>query len=129
MATEQQTINIRPLNTKDFWAVLNILRKGGKDALSRLSEMDGEVTNEARGMYILDIGMEYAEKELAIFLADLAGMTKEEYENGSFDLTLTIIEQLAERENLADFFKRVAALAGKFSKKPAANPMAAPVAN
>ena len=123
-----ENIEIRRLNTKDFWTIVNILRKGGKEAFSRMAQLEQNASVEERGMFIMDIGMEFAQKELSAFLADLAGMTKEEYENGSFDLTLTIIEQLAERENLEDFIKRVAALAKKFSKQQAAAPMAAQMA-
>lgn len=108
-------INIRKLNTADFWTLLNIIRKGGKDAMIRLQEANKQDDDGARAMIILDVGMEYAEKELTVLFADLAGMTVEEYLQADFDTTLAILEKLIEQEDIANFIKRVANLAGRFS--------------
>ena len=102
MATDSQKIDIRPLNTKDFWTMVNVIKKGGVAAMQRMSELKNG-TNEERGFFLLDVGLEYAQPELMAFFADLAGMTVEEFENGDFDFTLTVIEQLIEREDLGTF--------------------------
>lgn len=110
-----QRIEIRALNTADFWAILNILKKGGKEAFSKMKEAGND--DNARAFVILDVGMDYAQKELSGFLASLAGMDPDEYNKAPFDTTLSIIEQLEEKEDLGNFFERVANLAAKFSPK------------
>lgn len=120
MATDSRNkIDIRPLNTKDFWTMVNVIKKGGVAAMQRMSELKNG-TNEERGFFLLDVGLEYAQPELMAFFADLAGMTVEEFENGDFDFTLTVIEQLIEREDLGTFIKRVGNLAAKLSPNQAA---------
>lgn len=111
----QKKIEVRKLNTQDFWSVLDILRKGGKEAFSRLREADDAESDTARGMVLFDVGMQYAQKELQQFFADISGMKLEEYQKSELDTTLEIIEQLEEKNNLGDFFQRVAGLAKKFS--------------
>lgn len=111
------TLKVRGLNTKDFWAIISIIRKGGKEAITRMKNLPADADEMARGMLILDIGMEYAEKDLTALLADLAGMTLEEYEAAPFDTTLEIIEQITAKEDLANFFKRVSGLVSTFTKK------------
>ena len=109
-----EELKFRGLNTKDFWSLLKIVKAGGKEALNALNEAD---TNEGRAMIIIDIGLDYAEKELSGFLADLAGLTLEEYQVGPFDLSLTILEQVQERNDLAGFFNRAANFIKKFGAK------------
>lgn len=115
--TTAKKLEVRKLNNQDFWAMLQILRKGGKAAFARMQEADNADDDMSRGMVLFDVGMEYAEAELIKLFSGLAGMTPEEFKEGDFDLTLTIIEQLEEQNDLANFMKRVAALAGKFSQK------------
>ena len=112
-----QEIQVRKLNTADFWRLLSIIRKGGKEAIAKLQAANKSEDDNARAMILIDVGMEYAEKELTAFLADLAGLTNEEYLESGFDTTLAIIEQLVEQEDISNFTKRVANLAGKFSEK------------
>ena len=123
-----QEIQVRKLNTADFWRLLNIIRKGGKEALIKLQSVNTAEDDGARAMVLLDVGMEYAEKELTAFLADLAGLSQEEYMESGFDTTLAIIEQLAEQEDISNFTKRVVNLAGKFSEKSNRKPAAAAAA-
>lgn len=113
----------RGLTTKDFWQLLKIIKAGGKEAFSKLSEAE---TNEQRAMIVVDVGLDYAAEELSKFLADLAGREKEgkftgltlaEYEEGPFDLSLTILEKVQEKSDLAGFFKRAANFIGKFGAK------------
>lgn len=113
-AQTNEKLSIRRLNTKDFWTVLSVLRKGGKEALSRMGAAE-EMDNMARGILIMDIGLEYAEKDLKGLLADLAGMSLEEYEKQPFETTIDIIEVVSEQEDLSAFFKRVAGLFKKVS--------------
>lgn len=114
--TEAKTIEIRKLNTQDFFSIITIIRKGGKEALAKLDNIQQLDKMEA-GMLIFDVGLEFAQKELSVFLASIANMSVEEYEKSDFDTTLTILEQLEERENLTDFFSRAVKFGKKFSTK------------
>lgn len=109
-------MEIKKLNTKHFWSIVSMIRKGGKDAILKLQQIpQGEGADDlARGMIIFDVAMEHAERDLKALFADLADMSLEEYEQAPYDLTLDIIEALSEKENLADFFKRAASFAKKF---------------
>jgi hypothetical protein len=112
-------LTFRGLTTKDFWQLLKIIKAGGKEAFAALSEAE---TNEQRAMVVIDIGLDYAEKELAAFLADLAirgdkPITVEEYNQGPFDLSLTILEKVQDKNDLAGFFKRAANFIKKFGTK------------
>jgi hypothetical protein len=118
-----QGLKFRGLTTKDFWQLLKIIKAGGKEAFAALSEAE---TNEQRAMVVIDIGLDYAEKELAAFLADLAfreqegskkPLTIDEYNQGPFDLSLTILEKVQESNDLAGFFKRAANFIKKFGAK------------
>lgn len=117
-ATEEQTqtVQIRNLNTKDFWNIVDIFRVGGKEAIAKIKDVEDLNQTEA-GMLILDVGLEFAQKELSKFFAAIAEMSVEEYEAASFDTTLLILEQLEEKENLADFFDRAVKFGKKFFKK------------
>lgn len=112
-------MEIKKLNTKHFWAIVSMIRKGGKDAILKLQNLDTPdaaegSTDLVRGMLIFDVAMEHAERDLKGLFADLAGMTVEEYEEAPYDLTLDIIEQLTENEDLPAFFKRAANFVQKF---------------
>lgn len=109
----KQNVIIRKLNTKDFWAILKMFVKGGKDAMARLQSLDKE-DSQGTMLVILDVGMQYAETELQEFLSSIANMSIEEYQEGDFDLTLTIMEQWIEQEDIPNFFNRAAGLIKKF---------------
>ena len=121
-------IQVRELNTADFWRLLNIIRKGGKEAIVKLQSVNTAEDDNTRAMVLLDVGMEYAEKELTAFLADLAGLSVDEYMESGFDTTLAIIEQLIEKEDVSNFTRRVVNLAGKFSEKSNRKPATAAAA-
>lgn len=110
----ENAVTVRKLNTKDFWALLKIVKAGGKEAFSQLQEAK---TNEQRAAVILDVGLDFAENQLTEFIADLAGLTKEQYLEGDFDLTLTVLEKAQEQNDFADFFKRAASFIKKFQGK------------
>lgn len=114
--TEPNAVIIRPLNTKDFWNIVDIFRVGGKEAIAKIKDVEDLNQTEA-GMLILDVGLEFAQKELSKFFAEIAEMTPQEYEKAGFDTTLSILEQLEEKENLADFFDRAVKFGKKFFKK------------
>lgn len=114
---EAAALQVRPLNNTDFWALINMIRKGGKQAFKAMKEADDSQDNTARGMVIFEVGMEYAAEEMQQLFARLVGMTKEEFENAPFDTTLTIIESLTEQNDLGNFIKRAAAVIKKFSKE------------
>lgn len=115
-------MEVKRLNTQHFWGIVSMIRKGGKEAILKLQDLnkkgaapeDEKAAELERGMIIFDVAMEYAEKDLQALFADLAGMTLEEYKEAPYDLTLDIIEQLAEQEDLASFFKRAASFTKKF---------------
>lgn len=107
-------MDIKKLNTQHFWTIVSIIRKGGKDAILKLQQLDENADDLARGLLIFDIAMEHAEKDLQKLFADLAGVSIEEYHEMPFDTTLTIVEAIAEKENLTDFFKRAANFSKKF---------------
>lgn len=109
-------VQVKKLNTKDFWNIVNIFRVAGKEAIGQLKSKE-EMTKQEAGMLIFDVGMEHAQKELSKFFAELVNMTVEEYEAAPFDTTLTILEQLEQNENLADFFGRAAKFGKSFFKK------------
>lgn len=109
-----EDLKFRKLNTKDFWSLLKIIKAGGKEAFSKLNEAEN---NEQRAMIIIDVGLDYAEKDLAAFLGDIAGLTVEEYNEGPFDLSLTILEKTQEQNDLAGFFMRAANFIKKFGAK------------
>lgn len=114
MPDKYKDLKVRKMNTADFWAILKMVSKGGKEAIAKLQGANGE----AESTYIIiDVCMEFAETELKGFLASLVGMKVEEYEKGDFDLTLAILEKWQEQEDLASFFKRAAGLINKFYKK------------
>ena len=139
-------MEIKKLNTKHFWLLVSMIRKGGKDAIFQLQALEVKekiakeeaakaaagdapaLTEEEikkqkadadmeRGMILFDIAMEHAETDLQKLFADLADMTLDEYQQADFDLTLEIIEQLADKEDLASFFQRAANFAKKFLPK------------
>lgn len=114
MPDKYEDLQVRKMNTADFWAILKMVSKGGKEAITKLQQASGE----AESTYIIiDVCMEFAETELKAFLAGLVNMSIEEYEQGDFDLTLVILEKWQEQEDLASFFKRAAGLINKFYKK------------
>lgn len=108
-------IKVRKLNNADFWALIQIIRKGGKQAIAALKEADEAQDNRARGMVIFEVGMQYAEQELQELFAKLCGMSKEEFLNEDFDTTLTVMERIVEDNDLGNFIKRVSAIIKKFS--------------
>lgn len=114
MSVNYEELTFRGLTTKDFWSLLQIIKAGGKEAFSALNQAE---TDDQRAMVVIDIGLEYAEKELKGFLADIAGLTVEEYDAGPFDLSLTILEAVQEKNDLTGFFKRAANFIKKFGAK------------
>lgn len=113
-AVNYEELEFRKLNTKDFWSLLKIIKAGGKEAFAALNQAE---TDEQRAMVIIDVGIDYAEKELAAFLGDIAGLTVAQYHEGPFDLSLTILESVQENNDLAGFFKRAANFIKKFGAK------------
>ena len=107
----EEKIIIRKLNTQDFWTIVKMVAKGGKEAIAKVQAAQDSTESV---MIIFDIAMEYAENDLIKFLASIANMTEDEYKNGDFDLTLKILEQWEKQEDLSNFFKRAAGLVKKF---------------
>lgn len=66
------------------------------------------------GIIVIEAAMKHAETDMKSLLADLIGVTVEEFEKEPFDAPITILEKVADQENLKDFFSKVQGLQKKF---------------
>ena len=127
----------RSLQTKDLFKVAVILSKCS-DQLTKIigeSGIDlGELGKKAKemrekgtpegveggkdiqvfGVQLLGAVLVVAESDVKPFLADLVGMTVEEFDITPYKTSLIIIEKLAKKENLLDFFQRAMKLVEAF---------------
>lgn len=123
----------RSLQTKDLFRVATILNKCGDKLMEvvRKSDIDlgklGEKVKEMKegdvkdsqnvqvfGVQIFSVVFAVAESDIKPFLADLVGMKVEEFDITPYQTSLVIIEKLAKKENLLDFFQRASKLAEIF---------------
>jgi hypothetical protein len=107
-------MEVRNLKTSDFFIVAKILSKIGGRALK---EIDEQTNSMQAGVLLLTSALENADQDLLKWLADLGGMEAEEFAEQAFDAPITIIEKLAEKEDLTRFFERVRGLVKKISRK------------
>lgn len=109
---------MRPLNTMDTMKCVSIAGKIGIKAKELLTRQAGqELTSLEIGLSFFSVAMQYAESDFKELLASIAEMSIEEFEQQPFDYPLTVLEHLAETEDLQSFFQRVQTLARKISKK------------
>lgn len=108
-------MEIRRLKTKDFFTVATMLSKMAGDTMRNLS---GETNDAASvGASFISNAFKYAESDIKDWLADLAGIAKDAFDELPFDAPIEIIERLAEQENLTSFLQRVMGLKDKLTKR------------
>lgn len=107
-------MDIRALKTKDFFIASKILAKIGNKVTRQLTP---GTTESQAGLLLLTTALEHAEGDMMAWLADIAGMTPEQFSETSFETPLIIIEKLVEKEDIPRFFGRVRELATKYSGK------------
>lgn len=109
----------RKLKGKDIFKVSKIMKKIGlKKEISALATYLEE--GQSKEDLAMNLGIEFftmiienihmAEKEIFDFLADLLGMSAEEYSERDLDLIIDDIEALKNSEDLVGFFKKVSKL-------------------
>lgn len=103
---------MRKLNTLDLIKASTLLGKIGKNI-----EIPEGASNVQIGIILFSNVMQHAETDFKTWLADIAGMSVEEFEKQPFDFPLEVIEQIAEQEDLNAFLQRVRGLMSKLSKK------------
>lgn len=140
---------VRNLKTKDLYALIAILGKCGKDALSEISaalsknkeqeektddasepiteeeiklkvaeeSSKKEKNNMSVGLAVITTLLVYAETDIKPFFASLINKTVSEFDELPMDTTLVIIEELGQKEDLPNFFKRAMSLVSVFSLK------------
>lgn len=112
------TYKIRPLGTKDLFRMTKILSVISGEIRTSLGGASlQETDSQVVGILIIEAAMKHAESQLKEFLADIVGMTVEEFEQEPFDAPIDILYELAEKENLQGFFQKVQKLMSKFSGK------------
>ena len=102
---------LRPLKTTDIFKVSRILKA------INLSTKDLNVTDETTstqaGIEFIKMALEnlhLAEDELTSFVADLAGMSIEDFNELPLEDGLALIAQLKEQKGIVDFLKSAAKL-------------------
>lgn len=103
---------MRKLNTLDLIKASTLLGKIGKNI-----EIPEGASNAQVGVILFSNIMQHAETDFKTWLADIAGMSVEEFEQMPFDYPLEVIEQIAEQEDLNGFLQRVKGLQSKLAKK------------
>lgn len=105
--------NMRPLKTTDVFRMSKILKK--LDVKTNEIEITKEMTEIQVGISIILKGLEnlyLAEKEVSDFLADLVGITTEQFSELPIEDTLQIITLFKDQKGIASFLKS----AGKLTK-------------
>lgn len=107
-------MEVRRLKTKDFFTVATMLSKMAGDAMHGMADA---ANNSAQvGATFISSALKYAESDLKAWLSDLVGIKPDEFDELPFDAPLEIVEQLADKENLVNFFLRVKGLRDKITK-------------
>lgn len=113
-------MEIRPLQAKDVFTVARMLGKITKSARLELARViTAPKTNPTElGIALFQSIFTEAEEDIKMWMADLVGKPKEEFEKMPATAVLDIIEALAAREDIRDFFARASRLIGVVGKKP-----------
>jgi hypothetical protein len=114
---------LRPLNTKDIFALVKIISKFGINEIKTCIKarsfvgMAGKENYRSAGIAVaIDIfeiaaqKLPECEKEICAFLGSLSGKTAEEIGKQSPVITLRMIKAVAEKDDFADFFTEVSEL-------------------
>ena len=93
---------MRDLKTKDIYRMSRILKK----MELKIDEVEGKTQKQVGAELIKNVfeNLHLAEKEANEFLADLKGMTVEEFEELSIDQTFEIIKEFKNIKGLSNFF-------------------------
>jgi len=112
-------VEIRELNVKDVFAVARMLGKITKGARLQLaSVLTGKKPNPTEvGIVIFQSLVTEGEEDLKAWLADLIGKETAEFEAMPATVVLDIVEKLAEKEDIRDFFGKASLLATKLTGK------------
>lgn len=115
---------VRNLRTKDVFRVAHILARASKQSRKSLVQAvqidteDGpqtvQIESEDVGWAIFEALLE-REDDLKELLADLCGKNAAEFDELPYDAMLTIIERIAEQDDLSGFLSRVMALVNRLS--------------
>lgn len=103
---------MRKLNTSDLMTVVSIFGKVGSNL--KTSE---DMTNAQIGIHFVSVAAQYAEEDITKLLASISEMSIEQFRKQPIDFPITVIEELAEQEDLKAFFNRVKGLTEKLYKK------------
>lgn len=109
---------MRALNTADLMKAVTIAGKISHKIKDQLNTEESEKLSSLQiGMAVIGAAMQYAETEFTELLASIAEMNIEEFKKQPFDYPIQVIEELAEKEDLADFLQRVTSLRKRLSKR------------
>jgi hypothetical protein len=130
--TDKKELEIRDLNTGDVFTVAKMLLKvvgENKDSIKKLIKSrskDGkkkELSQEEQEelgidltMLVLQNCLEFAEKDLKKWFADLIGVKQSEFDKTPIDTIPNIINQITEKDDVHSFFTAVLQLYRKMSK-------------
>lgn len=103
---------MRNLNTSDLMTAVAIFGKVGTNL-----KTTEDMSNAQIGIHFLSIAAQFAEEDITKLLASISEMSIEEFRKQPIDYPITVIEELAEQEDLKSFFNRVKALTEKLYKK------------
>lgn len=139
-------MKVRDLETRDIFTIAKMLQKitgekrteiigmikksdvfskmpDKKQSEEELAQQQVEVGIEV-AFFIFDLLIEYAEKDIKNWFADLTEIPPEEFDKTNINTILEVIQELVEREDLADFFtnawelyKKINGLAAKYTEK------------
>lgn len=116
--TEVKQYKVRRLTAKDVFTFTNILGVVSGEIKENVKDIDLKNADaQILGITILEVVMKHAEDQLYEFLADLVGMTPDEFAKEPFEAPIMIIETLNEQEDLKGFFKKAQGLMKLFSGK------------
>jgi hypothetical protein len=116
-AKTEQGYEVRPLTHKDLKNLKGIIAEGADDAKKKLMEAAKEMgpgSEMSAGVTMFTAVLDQFD-DVMYWLADLAGMDQDEFDNEPFDAHLDILYTLIERDNLPDFFGRYMRVRTMFS--------------
>lgn len=96
---------LRKLKTSDIFKVSKIIKKMGIKKELNLAEKKTQVETGAELIITIFENLHLAEDEVNMFLADLSGMTKEEFENLEIEKVIEIINEFKNTSGIASFLK------------------------
>jgi hypothetical protein len=103
----QDLMVIRPLRVDDVFTVAGMLHKGTKAELAKAVKTDGSANPTELGLgFFLSLFVETRE-ELKAWLADLIGITPEEFSSKPPAALLQVIDLLRAQEDFKDFLASV----------------------